>query len=221
MRADEIMTTNVATISTASSVHHAIETMVTKGLSGLPVIDDDGAVAGMLTEGDLLRRIELGTGRGVAAAESALVDLDRYIRGNSWRISDLMSTEVFTVGRDAPIGAVAELMFKHKIKRVPVVQNGVLVGIISRVDLLRAIVDVPGEGTVRGDEALAVAIRARLRSDLGLDPERIKVSVEACHVVLEGKVKSEMERRAIKVLMENINGVEGYRDRLVVDPQGS
>ncbi|WP_331371499.1 CBS domain-containing protein [Sinorhizobium chiapasense] len=221
MRAEEIMTTSVATISTASSVRHAIETMVTRGLSGLPVIDDDGAVVGMLTEGDLLRRIELGKGRGTAAAESALIDLDRYIRSNSWRISDLMSTKVVTVDRDAPIGAVAELMFNHKIKRVPIVENGALVGIISRVDLLRAIVDVPGEGTVRGDEALAVAIRARLRADLGLDPEKIRVTVEACHAVLEGKVKSELERRAIKVLMENVHGVESYVDRLAVDPQGS
>ncbi|MBP1887492.1 CBS domain-containing protein [Sinorhizobium mexicanum] len=219
MRADEIMTTNVATISTASSVRHAIETMVTKGLSGLPVIDDDGAVAGMLTEGDLLRRVELGKGGGTGAAESALVDLDRYIRSNSWRITDLMSTEVVTVGRDAPIGAVAELMFEHKIKRVPVVDNGTLVGIISRVDLLRAIVDVPGEGAVRGDEALAVAIRARLRSDLGLDLRNITVTVEACRAVLEGKLKSELERRAIKVLMENINGVESYVDRLVVEQE--
>jgi CBS domain-containing protein len=217
MFAQDIMNTNVTTISSDSSVHQAIDLMVAKDISGLPVVDNDGILCGVLTEGDLLRRIELGSGRANGKSEEkSLVDFDEYIRSHSWRVSDLMSANVVSVAPDAPAAAVAEVMFEHKIKRVPVVSGKRLVGVVSRVDLLKGIVGAPTSSVAKGDEALARAIRARLHSDLGLDVSEITVSVQDSRVAVEGKVASELERRAIRVLVENVRGVSGFIDKLNV-----
>jgi CBS domain-containing protein len=217
MFAQDIMNTDITTISADSSIHQAIDLMVAKNISGLPVIDNDGNVCGLLTEGDLLRRIEFGGGRSAGKPdETSLVDLDDYIRSRSWRVSDVMSASVISVTPDTPVAAIAEAMFRHKIKRVPVVSDKRLLGIVSRIDLLKAIVAAPAERTASGDDALARAIRARLQGDLGLDTDAIKVSVQDSRAVLEGTVSSELERRAIRVLVENVKGVSGFIDKLGV-----
>ncbi|MBB3317737.1 MULTISPECIES: CBS domain-containing protein [unclassified Rhizobium] len=215
MFAQDIMNTDITTISADSSVHQAIDLMVAKDISGLPVIDNDGNLCGLLTEGDLMRRIEFGGGRSAGNSDNAsLVDFDDYIRSRSWRVSDVMSASVISVAPDAPAAAIAELMFQHKIKRVPVVSDKRLLGIVSRVDLLKAIVAAPKERTASGDDALARAIRARLQGDLGLETDAIKVSVQDSRAILEGTVSSELERRAIRVLVENVKGVDGFIDKL-------
>ena len=99
---------------------------------------------------------------------------------------------------------------------MPVVSDKRLLGIVSRIDLLKAIVAAPAERTASGDDALARAIRARLQGDLGLDTDAIKVSVQDSRAVLEGTVSSELERRAIRVLVENVKGVSGFIDKLGV-----
>lgn len=218
MFAQDLMNTNLTTISSDSSVHQAIDLMVAKDISGLPVVDNDGNLCGMLTEGDLMRRIEFGSGRhlGTQGQATSLVDYDTYIRSHSWRVSDLMTSNLVSVAPNAPAAAVAEAMFAHKIKRVPVVEGTRLLGIISRVDLLKGIAGVPANSVASGDDALGRAIRARLQADLGLDGDRIKVSVEDSRAILEGTVSSELERRAIRVLVENVRGVAGFIDRLSV-----
>ncbi len=145
MFAQDIMNTDITTISADSSVHQAIDLMVAKNISGLPVIDNDGNLCGLLTEGDLLRRIEFGGGRSAGNSdETSLVDFDDYIRSRSWRVSDVMSASVISVTPDTPAASVAEVMFQHKIKRVPVVSGKRLLGIVSRIDLLKGIVCCTG-----------------------------------------------------------------------------
>src|SRR5262249_40115673 len=124
------------------------------------------------------------------------------------------SGKVVSVGPDTPAAAVAEVMFEHKIKRVPVVSGKRLLGIVSRVDLLKGIVGASSSSVAGGDEAIARAVRARLQSDLGLDIAGFAVSVQDLRVTVEGKVASELERRAIRVLVENIRGVSGFIDKL-------
>lgn len=216
MLANDIMTREVKTIHSTNSIRTAIELMVNHGVSGLPVVDEDGIVIGMITEGDLLRRVEYGAAAkdGTRSADTALIDLDAYIKGHSWRVGDLMTTEVTTVAGDAPIGTVAKLLFQHKVKRVPVVENGHFVGIISRVDLLRAIVGTKAETIASGEEAMERAIKARLSFDLAVDPTQVSVTVHGGCIYLDGKVSGELQKRAIQVLVENVQGSFSLSNRL-------
>ncbi|QDG94367.1 CBS domain-containing protein (plasmid) [Rhizobium sp. NIBRBAC000502774] len=215
MLAKDIMTRGVKTIHSTNSIRTAIELMINQGVSGLPVVDEDDIVIGMITEGDLLRRVEYGA---VAKddkkmVDTALVDLDAYIKGHSWRVGDLMSAEVITVTGDASIGTVAKLLFQHKIKRVPVVENGRLVGLISRVDLLRAIVNTRSDTVAAGKEAMERVIKARLSSDLGVDLNAMSVTVHGECIYLDGDVSGDLQKRAI---VENVQGDYSLINRLSI-----
>lgn len=218
MLAKDIMTRGVKTIHSTNSIRTAIELMVNQGVSGLPVVDEDDTVIGIITEGDLLRRVEYGAAAkdDKKSVDTALVDLDAYIKGHSWRVGDLMSAEVITVTGDASIGTVAKLLFQHKIKRVPVVENGRLAGLISRVDLLRAIVNTRSDTVAAGEEAMERAIKARLSSDLGVDLNTVLVTVHGGCIYLDGEVSGDLQKRAIQVLIENVQGGYGFSNRLSV-----
>ncbi|MCA1869596.1 CBS domain-containing protein [Agrobacterium genomosp. 3] len=210
MLAKDIMTREVKTIHSTNSIRTAVELMVNHSVSGLPVVDEGGIVIGMITEGDLLRRVEYG-----AAAKDG-IDLDAYIKSHSWRVGDLMTAEVATVAGDTPIGTVANLLFQHKVKRVPVVENGRLAGVISRVDLLRAIVGTKTETIAAGEEAMERALKARLSSDLAVDLTQVSVTVHGGCIYLDGKVSGELQKRAIQVLVENVQGGYSFSNRLSV-----
>ncbi|WP_320203148.1 CBS domain-containing protein [Agrobacterium rosae] len=218
MLAKDIMTGGVKTIHSTNSIRTAIELMVNQGVSGLPVVDEDDIVIGMITEGDLLRRVEYGATAkdDKKSIDTALVDLDAYIKGHSWRVGDLMSAEVITVTGDASIASVAKLLFQHKIKRMPVVENGRLVGLISRVDLLRAIVNTRSDTVAAGEEAMERAIKARLSSDLGVDLNAVSVTVHGRCICLDGDVSCDLQKRAIQVLVDNVQGDYGLVNRLSI-----
>jgi CBS domain-containing protein len=218
MLANEIMTKDVKTIYAANSVHTAIELMVNHGVSGLPVVNEDSMPIGMITEGDLLRRVEYGGTQKAqnVAGTAPILDLEDFIHSHSWRVGDLMTSTITTVTGNETIGTVAQILFGHKIKRVPVIDGQRLIGLISRVDLLRAIVDIRPDGMAPGDEAMERAIKARLSSDLGISPKEVTVRIEGGVARLEGKVSSELQRRAVAVLVENVEGVAGYKDDLSI-----
>lgn len=218
MLARDIMTREIRTIHSTNSIRTAIELMVNHDISGLPVVDEDDAVIGIITEGDLLRRVEFGaaTGRKHISDDGDLIDLDAYIKGHSWRVGDLMTADVVTVTGDTPIGTVAKLLFQNKIKRVPVVENDRLVGLISRVDLLRAIVRSRSEPIATGEEAMERALKARLSSDLGIDMDRVSATVHGGCIYLDGDVESELQKRAIQVLVETVQGGYSFINRLSV-----
>lgn len=222
MLAKDIMTRGVKTIHSTNSIRTAIELMINQCVSGLPVVDEDDIVIGMITEGDLLRRVEYGAAApdkdDKKLIDTALVDLDAYIKGHSWRVGDLMSAQVITVTGDASIGTVAKLLFQHKIKRMPVVENGRLVGLISRVDLLRAIVNTRSDTVAAGEEAMERAIKARLSSDLGVDLNAVSVTVHGGCIYLDGDVSGDLQKRAIQVLVENVQGDYSLVNRLSIAP---
>ncbi len=220
MLARDIMTKEVKTIHSTNSIRTAIELMLNHGVSGLPVVDEAEAVIGMITEGDLLRRLELGAAAKSdrPSGDTARADLDAYIKGNSWRVGDLMSTEITTVTGDTSVGSVARLLFQHCIKRVLVLEQGRLIGLISRVDLLRAMVGPQHDLVASGEEAMERAIKARLSSDLGIDPGRVSVTVHGECIYLDGTVETELQKRAIQVLVENIQGNYSFLNRLSATP---
>ncbi|PDT04443.1 hypothetical protein CO666_11340 [Rhizobium chutanense] len=218
MQARDIMTTKVVSVSPAVSVRHAVAMMLQNHVSGLPVVDDQGRVCGMVTEGDLLLRREVRLTPRPARAPELIseIDLERYICSNGWCVSDVMSQDVIVARPDSEVSDIAESLQAHRIKRLPIVEDGRLVGIVSRRDILRVIAEAPATALPRGDEAIRLAVRTRLRSDLGLTSQRVQVSVRNGQVTVDGQVESELKRKAIKVLVEGLGGIAGYRDQLHV-----
>jgi len=218
MQAKDIMTTTVVSISPSASVRHAVAIMLQNKVSGLPVVDDDGCVCGMVTEGDMLLRREIRPTPRITRSSGLMseIDLERYIHSNGWCVADVMSPDVIVASPDSEVADISESLQTHRIKRLPIVQDGGLVGIVSRRDILRIIVDAPTTVLARDDDAMRLAIRTRLRSDLGLTAQKVQVSVEGGQVTVRGQVESELTRKAVRALVESLNGTAGYIDQTSV-----
>jgi CBS domain-containing protein len=214
MRAADIMTTKVVTASPENSIRHAAQIMLDHRISGLVVIDDAERLVGMITEGDLLRRTELGLRR-----ISAPVPAQEYLQSSSWKVADLMSPKVVSVDENVSVDHVAAIMEEDRIKRLPVTRNGRLVGIVSRADLLRVVATAQLEPPLKGDEALRRGVLARFGDVKELDGLRLGVIVSKGVVHLWGDVDSEQVRRAACVVAENVPGVAAVVDHLgVIEP---
>ncbi|WEX10735.1 CBS domain-containing protein [Chelativorans sp. AA-79] len=195
-------------VSAENSVRHAAQIMLDRCVSGLPVLSDDGRVIGIVTEGDLLRRTELGEFRhGATSGATAERRARDYVKSSSWKVGDVMSGNVVAVEEKTPVNRIASLMAEHGIKRVPVLREGKLVGIVSRCDLLKAICAAPPESTASGDIAIARSIRARLSQDLDLGGDQMRISVERGVVHVQGTVGSEAERKAVQTVAKGLPNV--------------
>jgi CBS domain-containing protein len=221
MQAKDIMTNNVVSISPAVGVRHAVAVMIQNEVSGLPVVDDEGRVCGMLTEGDLLLRRDIRLAPRLAHGPELIseIDLERYICSNGWCVADVMSRDVIVARADSEVSDIAESLQAHRIKRLPIVMDRKLVGIVSRRDILRIILEAPSASLPKEDESIRLAVRTRLRADLGLTQQKVQVSVENGQITIDGQVESDLKRKAIRVLVESL-GIGGYRDRLRVTPPG-
>jgi len=209
MKISEIMTRKVTTVSGATGVRRAARIMLDRGVSGLPVLDDEGRLAGIVTEGDLMRRAELGMSRADREDISAEQRARAYVKSHSWSVADVMTTEPVTVEEDTPVGRAAALMVERGIKRLPVMREGQLVGIVSRADLLRAIATANPDATAAGDDAIRRSVLTRLCEDVGLDEDMIAVTAAGGIVHLWGSVETEAEREAARVAAETVRGVAG------------
>jgi CBS domain-containing protein len=218
MQARDIMTTNVISINSAASIWNAIALMLSKGISGLPVKEDGGRVCGVLTEGDLLTRKEISSRLSAQAGHAVTQekDLERYIQRNGWCVADVMSRDVISALPETPVAELAATMSSRQIKRIPIIEHGRLAGIVSRRDILRAFSQSTQDAVAGGDDALRLAIVTRLRSDLGLENENIEVTVRNAQVSIKGTIQSELQRRAIKVLVEGVRGINGYVDGMTL-----
>lgn len=192
--------------------------MLDHDVSGLPVVDDSGHLAGMLTQGDLLHRIELGSGTSPAAPEQRL---GAYMKAHSWKVGDVMTAKVISAEEETPIRAVATLMDQHRIRRMPVVREGKLVGIISRKDLLRVIAAARRDTISQGDDAMRRAILARLGENTDLQCAHLTVAVAGGIVHLGGMVSSGAEREVVRVIAESVPGVAGVFDHTQIADSAS
>jgi CBS domain-containing protein len=225
MKAADIMTRNVVSVQPETTILQAADLMLQHRISGLPVIDSDGRLVGIVTEGDFLRRIETGTQRQRPRWVELLVGPGRlaeeYVRSSSRRIEDVMTQPVQTIGEDTPVGDVVELMERRRIKRLPVLRGDKLVGIVSRANLLHALASLGRE--IKSTSADDVAIRERLLTELNQQNWAplglIDVIVRNGTVELWGTLLDERKRRALIVAAENVPGVNSVRDHLVwVEP---
>lgn len=212
MKVRDVMTTKLVTISPDHSVRHAAKIMLDNHVSGIPVVDDAGDLVGVISEGDLLRRSELGL-RAIASADRSADEQARaYMKAHAWKVADVMSVQPVTVDEDTELAEVATLMEEHSVKRLPVLRGDRLVGIVSRADLLRAVASAKLDATASGDDAIRRSILARLDENTGLAGMNISVTVMDGLVHLWGDVQGDDCRRAAHTVAEGVRGVKGVVD---------
>jgi CBS domain-containing protein len=218
MRVSDVMTGNVISVTPDMTVREVARIFVDNGISGAPVLDADGTLAGMISEGDLLRRSEIET---EARPRTSWLDLwsasheaRDYIKTHAPQVRDVMTTNVVTVQPGTSLGEVAGILETRHIKRVPVVEAGRLVGIVSRANLVQALASAPDEPT--SDVTLSDGeIRAMLMGELAgrkwaFAGRNIVVTNGVVH--LWGVFHSMDTVDAVRVAAQTIPGVKGVED---------
>ena len=222
MNAADMMTSPAVTIGPEATVRDAAWTMLTNRISAVPVLDGQGRLVGILSEGDLLRRAETGTQRrrsgwGMFGIDSEQL-ADEFVKAHGRKVADVMSRNVITAREATPADEIARLMETHGIKRVPIVEDGKLIGIVSRADFLIALTGVQQSAAAGGrdDAALRAAIVARLVRMPWSQPSIVNVAVRDGTVELTGFSDSEAQRRAVRIVAETTPGVRAVQDHLTV-----
>lgn len=228
MRAMDVMTVQVVTVSPDMSVQDLAKLMSERGISGVPVVENN-RVVGIISEGDLLHRTETGTERRTAPRRRRWFDpipveeeARDYVKSHGRKVGEIMTRNVIAVGEETDLAEVATLMETKRVKRVPVLRDGRLVGIISRANLVRALAATPSE-VVTAAESDDRAIRAKILAELNgrewakVWPADIVVQDGVVHLWLSDD-RSEAERAALRVAAENVAGVRRVEERLVPVP---
>lgn len=224
MKASDIMTTDVITVAADSSVRDAAETLLKNRIGGAPVVDAKGNLVGVVSEGDLFRRAETGTEHERSWWLKLLMGHEQlateYVKEHSRKIADVMSHKVITASPDTRASEIAEMLESSRIKRVPIVKNGKLVGIVSRANLLHALASLRSEIPARPveDSKLREAIMKRLADEPWSRAALINVTVASGVADVWGIVDSEPEKEAIRVAIETVPGVKSVKDNLIVRP---
>ncbi|RUW34409.1 MAG: CBS domain-containing protein [Mesorhizobium sp.] len=219
MQAQAIMTTPVISIDASASIAKAADLMLTRKISCLPVTRD-GAMAGIISEGDFLRRQELGTQRVRPRWLEFLAGpgkvADEYVHANGRRVGEVMTTEVVSAPPGTSLAEIVELMARYDIKTVPIVDAGEIVGIVTRSDLLRALLRIlpKSSAATADDELIRRTIVAELQQQSWSGGDLIGVTVDKGVVELNGAIFDERQRKAAIVAAENVAGVKKVTDKL-------
>jgi len=219
MRAHQIMTRPVITVTPDTKVVDAANTMLQKHISGLPVVDASGKLVGIVSEGDFIRRSEIGTqrkrGRFLKFILGPGKEATDFVHEHGSRVGEIMTSQPLTVTEDTPLDEIADLMEKNGIKRLPVMRGDVLVGIVSRSNLLQAVASIARE--VPDPTADDDHIRNRIIESIAKNdwcPFGLSVIVREGIVHLSGVITEERSRKAAVVAAENVTGVKKVHDHL-------
>ena len=226
MKAADVMVTNVISVTPDVLVQDVAYILLSNRISAVPIVDDEGELLGIVSEGDLMRRSETGTGRHRPWWLAMLTGRDiralDYAKEHSRRITDVMTSKVVTATPDTPLRDIATLLEKNGIKRVPIVKGGKMVGIVSRANLLQALASsrIPQDVDV-GDSAIRESLVARLQAASWVNAALINVIVQDGTADLWGIVDSQAEKKAVRVAAEITPGVREVNDHLIVRPMVS
>lgn len=221
MKAMDVMVRDVVTVNPDTNVGDAVKLLIEHDISALPVVDDEGDVAGMISEADLVHREEIDTEKHrpwwIEAMTPAASLAEDFAKAHGHKVEEIMSTEVISAGEETPLGEIANLLEKHRIKRVPILRDGKLVGIVSRSNLIQALASVQSSVKANGgsDRDIRVQLLSRLSEQDWTDFGSRNVIVTDGVVHLWGLVGSEQERKALVSLAEDVPGVTRVSDEMI------
>jgi CBS domain-containing protein len=225
MKAADVMVRDVITVAPDSNVQDVAEILLSKRISAVPVIDARGRLVGIVSEGDLMRRADAGTGHERSWWLKMLMGPEllaaEYVKEHSRKVADVMTHDVVTAGPNTSVGDIAALLERNRIKRVPIVEHGKIVGIVSRANLLQALASLRRETVVDkpvSDAELRDELLARLKAETWIKTNLVNVTVHHGVVELWGIVDSAAEKQALRVVIEVVPGVRAVHDNVVVRP---
>ena len=220
MRVKDIMTANVISVTEDATLLEALRKLVDSKVSALAVLDSEGEPLGVLSEGDLMQRAEIGTpkrrtgwldfllGGGARSAED-------YVVSHGRKVSEVMTRGALTIGEDAEVSGAVDIMIARKVKRLIVVRDRVAVGVVSRSDLLKALLtNLERPHAERSDNDIFTDIIGQMARESWAPKGSIHADVDDGIVTLEGAICDERLRGALNVLVENVPGVKGVKDKL-------
>jgi CBS domain-containing protein len=220
MRAHQIMTPHVITATVDTPIAEAARTMLEHHISGLPVLDGRGKLVGVVSQGDFVRRAEIGTQRRRSRWLKLLLgpghEAADFVRESGRKVGDVMNPSPVTVTEDATLEEVAATMERNDIKRVPVMHGDRLVGIVTRTNLVQAVLDLAREvpDPTADDDHIRKRIHAAIEKH-DWTPLALNAVVRDGIVHLSGIIMDERSRQAALVAAENVAGVRKVHDHLV------
>lgn len=217
LTARDLMTTEVLTVPPETPVVAVARLLADRGISAVPVLDPAGAVVGVITEADLIRRLagEVDEKPGFLTRMfgDPGVQAERYARTHGATAADIMTREVVSVPPETQVAKLAHMLEDRNIRRVFVMEDGRLRGLVSRADLLRAIIAAPPSAATADDARIRADVMAAMRREPWADYVHTAVEVKDGVVELYGYVRTDQVRRGLVVLAGGVPGVKGVTDR--------
>jgi CBS domain-containing protein len=221
MHAVDVMVRDVVTVRSDTDVADAVELLSEHDVSALPVVDEVGNLVGILSEADLIHRVEIGTEKHrpwwLEAVTGASTLAEEFAKSHGKKVREIMTSGAISVSEETPLAEIAALFERKRIKRVPVVKDGKLVGIVSRSNLIQALASVVGRMDQHDetDRQIRLELLSRLKDQpwTGFGDRNITVGNRVVH--LWGLVGSEAERKALLALAERVPGVSKVSDEMI------
>jgi CBS domain-containing protein len=227
MKATDVMVSNVITVGVNATIGDVAAILLNNHISGAPVVDEKGGLVGIVSEGDLMRRPEIGTTKRhswwLELISTEWASANEYIKSHSRKVADVMTRDVITAKPDSPLGDIAALLERRRIKRVPVVEGGKLVGIVSRANILQAVASAAKKlpSLASPDDA---ELRKKVVSRIASEPWRpsmLTVTVQDGTIDLWGLVHSAEQKKAAQLAAETTPGVRAVVNNIIVQGVGS
>lgn len=222
MLAKDVMTTEVVTVTFDTSVSEIAQLLLSFRISAVPVIDENNNIVGIVSEGDLMHRPESDTVKQAGSWWLELLNApfelaSEYYKTHGQQASDVMTKNVIVIDEETPVGEIAQVLEEKHIKRVPVVRDGRLVGIVSRANLLRGLATakhVPLSEVSKGDQLVQQDVMAALRKEPWADLSFVNSTVEEGVVHLWGLSETPEQRKAYEVAASAVSGVKSVQNHL-------
>ena len=226
MKAADVMISNVITVGVDASIGEVAAILLNNHISAAPVVDENGELVGIVSEGDLIRRPEIGTSERhswwLELISNEWASATECIKSHSRKVADVMTRDVITAKPDTPLGDIAAMLERNRIKRVPIVEEGKLAGLVSRANILQALASATKKLSslaTANDSELRKKVQSRLAAE-PWHPSMLTVTVQDGAVDLWGLVHSVEQKKAAQLAAESTPGVGAVVNNIIVQRVG-